>query len=252
MASPNADAPVPSAEGSTHTELQLMAQLLVDQVSVQGWECVASNPSRQILCQSEQRLYCLLYPPRPPLTRLLAPLRLSHAQRAQTNCTALLIDGFPAPKPIARGTLTNGTEYLFLEKLPGDSVKYWLRYGLAGRDPASLAMRRALLRDLGAFIGRLHATGYLHGNLSTKNILTIYRGGRFCFALLDNVSVRLCHPVPGADLLAELLRLNHLEPCDLTLTDRWRFFTAWRQQHVELGHLEARLLATEIHRHSQY
>ncbi len=160
------------------------------------------------------------------------------------------MEGFPAPRPITRGTLEGGDEFLFFEKLSGDSVEYWLRKGLAGRDAASLAMRRALLRDLGAFIGRLHAAGYLHGNLSTKNILTTYRSGQFCFALLDNAEVRLHRPVPGTGLLADLRRLNRLSSNDLTQTDRWRFFLAWRQQHAELGHLESRILAAEIYRRS--
>ncbi len=201
---------------------------MASQASVSGWASLANNPRRQIFCQAKAGLYCLLYHPLPPLLRLLSPLRPSRARRAQANCTALLIDGFPAPQPIVRGRLANHSEYLFLHKLPGDSLDYWLRQGLDGRDPATLALRRNLLRELGAFVGRLHAGGYLHGNLSAKNILTTFRGGQFGFALLDNADVQLHQTVPGTGLLGDLLRLDRFEAGTLTRTDRWRFFLAIR------------------------
>ncbi|WP_268939939.1 lipopolysaccharide kinase InaA family protein [Parahaliea maris] len=155
--------------------------------------------------------------------------------------------GFTAPTSLAWGRLPQGREYLFTSAMAGDSITHWLRHGLTGRDPATLLLRRNLLRELGTCIGRLHASGFIHGDLQPHNVLATYKGGQFRFALLDNEGNLRRQPPPGKLLLKNLMQLNMLLPEDLTRSDRWRFFLSWRRQHPELGHSEARILAMEAY-----
>jgi len=165
------------------------------------------------------------------------------AARSERSHRALRLAGFVAPEIVARGQLPGGREYLFSRALEGEPLQAWLRNTLAGTDPATLRLRWSLLRELGTLVGRLHTSGFLHGKLTAHNILVAYRGGRFHFALTGNERGRLRRPPPGRGLLADLGNLCRSLAGELSRTDLWRCFLAWRQQHPELGHLEARLLA---------
>jgi len=214
----------------------------------EGWQLVASSPYARVAQQRNESLYYKEFLPRSPLEQIKGLLRGSRAKRARRNSEALLRSGFSAPDNLAWGRLPNGREYLMTRAVPGESITQWLRHGLSGRDAATLLLRRSLLQELGTFIGRLHATGYIHGDLRPSNVLANFKGGQFRFALIDNERNILRRPPPGKLLLKNLMQLNMLLPGDLTRSDRWRFFLAWRQQHLELGHREARLLAVEAYR----
>jgi tRNA A-37 threonylcarbamoyl transferase component Bud32 len=172
----------------------------------------------------------------------------SRATRARRNSEALWKAGFEAPTNIAWGTLPGGREYLFTHAVPGAGVTQWLRFDLCTRDPASLALRRQLLRELGVFIGRLHATGFIHGDLRPSNVLAAKGMERFQFSLIDNERNIQQTPPPGKLVLKNLMQLNMLLPTDLTRTDRMRFFSAWHSQMRDLTEVEARLLAIEAYR----
>lgn len=186
--------------------------------------------------------------PRSPLDRLQGLLRGSRCTRARRQADALNHAGFTAPASLAWGHLPGGREYLFSSTVAGDSITHWLRHGLTGRDPATLALRRNLLRELGTCIGRLHASGFIHGDLQPNHVLATYKGGQFRFALIENEGNLRRQPPPGKLLLGNLAQLNLLLPGDLTRSDRWRCFLSWRRQHPELGHSEARILAVEAYR----
>lgn len=209
---------------------------------------LASSPSTRVACHAGLGIYYKEFIPGPPLRRLLRILHGSRAGRTWRGNEALRLSGFTAPENLARGRLDGGREYLFSRAVPGESVAHWLRRGLDGRDGASLAMRRDLLRALGTLVGRFHAAGFIHGNLRPRHVLASFKGGQFRLGLIDNEGNRLRRPPPGKAILRNLVELNQLAPEDLTRTDRWRCFLAWRQQHPELGHLEARLLAAEAYR----
>ncbi|WP_157976721.1 lipopolysaccharide kinase InaA family protein [Parahaliea mediterranea] len=214
----------------------------------EGWEVVASSPYARVAREASLGVFYKAFLPRTPLERLKGLLRGSRARRARLQSDALNHAGFTAPENLAWGRLGGGREYLFSRAVPGEGITHWLRHGLSGRDAATLVLRRNLLRELGTYIGRLHATGFIHGDLRTSNVLANYKGGQFRFALIDNERNLRRRPPPGKLVLKNLMQLNMLLPSDLTRTDRWRFFQAWRRQHPELGHLEARILATESYR----
>jgi len=206
-------------------------------VSSSGFARVAGNP--------ELAIYFKEFLPRSPAETIKAMLRGSRAKRARLNSEALLRAGFDAPANLAWGKLANGHEYLFTAAAPGQGVSTWLRTDLVERHGQPLALRRQLLTELGIHIGRLHATGFIHGDLRTSNILAQYRQDRFRFTLIDNERNSHQLPSPGKLLLKNLMQLNMLTAAELSRTDRWRFFRNWRRQMRELSQPEARLLAIE-------
>lgn len=209
-----------------------------------GWALVSDSPGALLAHQASAGIYYKEYPARSLAARLSAVFGRGAAhRRAQRNNARLLLAGFQAPQCLASGTLANGRDYLFISAITGESVAHWLRQALTDRDPATLALRRHLLRELGVFTGRLHAAGFIHGDLHPGNVIAAYKGGQFRFGLINTEHLLRRRPPPGKRLLAELSLLNGLPVTDLTRTDRWRCFLAWRQQQPELGHEEARLLA---------
>lgn len=201
----------------------------------------------RVACHLEDKIYYKEFLPRSPVEKIKAWVKGSRATRARLHSEALLQAGFQAPKTITWGELDRGREYLFSYAVPGAGVTQWLRSKLSERDPESLALRRQLLRELGIFIGRLHATGFIHGDLRPSNVLAAKYEDRFQFSLIDNERNIRQIPPPGKLLLKNLMQLNMLLPTDLTRSDRMRFFQGWRSQMRDLSELEARLLGVQAH-----
>lgn len=188
---------------------------------------------------------------RSPAERLKARVRGSRATRARLNSEALTRAGFAAPANLAWGKLPHGLEYLFTAAASGQGVTDWLRHTLTERTGPQLALRRQLVTELGIFIGRMHATGFTHGDLRTSNVLADLRQGRFRFTLIDNERNRRQVPAAGKLILKNLMQLNMLTATELSRTDRWRFFRNWHWQMRDLSELEARLLAVEAYQWAQ-
>ena len=111
----------------------------------------------------------------------------------------------------------------------------------------ALTSRRQLLEALGIFIGRLHATGFLPGDLEASDVLAEQLEDRFQFTLINNEHSVKKLPPPGRMLLKNLMELNLLPPSALSRTDRMRFFVAWRRQMRDLSSIETKVLAAEAY-----
>lgn len=212
-----------------------------------GWQLINSSTYTRVACNPVRQLYYKEFLPRSPFESCKALLRGSRATRARNNAQALLQAGINAPGNVAWGKLPGAREYLFTTAAPGEGVTQWLRTRLADRRGEGLHTRRQLLRALGTFIGRVHASGFIHGDLRPGNVLASMHNERFRFVLIDNESNRQKVPPPGKLLLKNLMQLNMLLPSDLSRTDRMRFFCAWRRQMRELSPLEAKILASEAY-----
>ncbi|MFT4825056.1 MAG: serine/threonine protein kinase [Halioglobus sp.] len=186
--------------------------------------------------------------PRSPIEKLKALVKGSRATRARLHSEALLLAGFDAPKNISWGQLGNSREYLFTHAVPGFGITTWLRNELSERDPSSLKKRRQLLRELGIFVGRMHATGFIHGDLRSSNVMAAEHLDRFQFSLIDNERNVRKTPPSGKQLLKNIMQLNMLFPSDLTRSDRLRFFRAWHTQMRDLTKVEAEILGVEAYK----
>lgn len=227
--------------------LQRLAPRLADKELPEGWEMVQSSAFARVASNPKRAIYYKEFLPRSPLESVKALLRGSRATRARKQGDALLLAGFEAPANLAWGKLPGGREYLFTRAAKGQDVTSWLQTRLVSRAGEALAIRRQLLRDLGVHIGRLHATGFIHGDLRPGNVLADRCQGRFLFTLIDNERTVQKHPPSGRMLLRNLMQLNMLPLATLSRADRMRFFTGWRRQMRDLSPLEARLLAREAY-----
>lgn len=225
---------------------EIAAKLAADELPA-GWELVSRSTRGRVARQVAGSLYFKDYTAPSPALRWLRRLGGGSVRRTRHQHQLLRLSGFNAPEVVASGRVGKGVDYLFTLPVEGESTALWLRRTTGAGDAASRRLRRDLLRALGTFVGRLHSTGFIHGKLTPDNILTAYRGGRFCFALVGNEAGCRQRPPAGKRLLRELAQLSVGAPETLTRADRWRFFQAWRQQHPELGHLEARLLAAQAY-----
>lgn len=224
---------------------ELTAQALAEGELLDGWRLVDSSGFARVAHHPEQGVFYKLFLPRSPLERLKAILRGSRATRARRHNDELRYAGINAPLNVAWGQLPQNREYLISTAVPGAGVDHWLLRTLATTGTQQGRQRNALMQQLGVFIGRLHHSGFVHGDLRTGNVLAEVRGGRFQFALIDNERNSRHDMPPGKLLLKNLMQLNMHTPDELSRRERWRFFAAWRRQMRELSDTEARLLAQE-------
>lgn len=220
---------------------QLAGQRLPD-----GWVRVRSSRFARVACHSQEGIFYKEFLPRSPWEKFKSLLRSSRATRARRNGDALVTAGFNAPENLAWGALSGGREYLFTRAVPGRGLYYWLHTELIAGDLPSLHRRWLLMRELGDFIGCLHAAGFIHGDLSPSNVLADFNGSGFNFSLIDNErNVRTRLPL-NKRLLSNLMQLNMLSS-GLTRSDRWRFFYAWRRCMPKLSDADAKALAAEAY-----
>lgn len=226
-------------------ELHRCALLLSDQQLPDGWQVVASSGFAHVAHNSELQIFYKEFLPRSPVETIKALIKGSRATRARKQSEALLQAGFNAPLNLAWGQLPRAREYLFTRAVCGEGVSTWIKTTLSNKKASERDERRKFLRELGIFIGRLHATGFIHGDLRTSNVLA-HRGiDRFEFSLIDNERNSQHKPVPGKLLLKNLMQLNMHTPGELSRSDRLRFFRSWHSQMRDLSPLEANLIARE-------
>lgn len=218
---------------------------LADQRLPDGWQVVASSGFANVAHNSELQVFYKEFLPRSPVETVKALIKGSRATRARRNSELLIMAGFNAPQNLAWGKLPGAREYLFTRAVPGEGVSTWIKTMLASKSGDCLEERWKFLRELGVFIGRLHSTGYIHGDLRTSNVLANRGIEHFEFSLIDNERNAQYRPAPGKLLLKNLMQLNMHTPNELSRADRWRFFRAWHSQMRDLSSLEAKLIANE-------
>ena len=226
-------------------ELHALAAQLAAGYQPSGWQPVASSPHTRVAFNSERQLIYREFRSRSPADSLMARLQGGRAARARRNSDALLLAGIDAPASVHWGRLPGGAEYLFSARLPGRRLHRWLKDFAARPDDTNRNTRSTLLVALGVFVGRLHAAGFIHGDLRPENILVDQRGDFFQFALLDNEYNQRKSPPPGRMLLRNLMQLNTLPAHLLSHTDRMRFFRSWRSHLRDYSTPEVKLLAAE-------
>jgi len=213
----------------------------------EGWEIVPGSPLSRVAFNARLQIYFKEFSVRSPLERLRARLLGGRASLARKRNEELRFVGIETPESIAWGPLPGGGEYLFMRAAVGQDIATWLKTALSDRAGDALASRRQLLAGLGVFVGRLHATGFIPGDLRPTNIVAERLEDRFRFTLINNENTVKKLPPPGRSLLNNLIQLNLLPSSALTRTDRMRFFVGWRRQLRELSPIEAKVLAAEAY-----
>lgn len=135
------------------------------------------------------------------------------ADREWRALAALHAAGLPVPEPLALGALPDGDRLLALTWVDGVPCEAALR-------AAAPAARRALLVALGRLVARLHAAGWVHGDLHPGNLLV--RGGTP--VLLDWQRARRTRS--DAARARDLARLEHALAALVPLADRVRLRAA--------------------------
>lgn len=217
------------------------ARALSDDQLPTGWDRIATTRDARLARHGEAGLLFKEFRRGTPAQRMLAPLRGSAVRRAINNGEALQRAGFGAPEVIFHGALPGGGEFLFSQPGPGQDLGEWL-----ARHRSDTEFRRRMLAALGAYIGRLHGSGFVHGELRADSIYVIFTGEHFNFTLANNEKNRRLKPVPGKLMLYNLRQLAVLDRGAMGVTDRTRFFMAWRRQLPHLAEGEARLLVREV------
>lgn len=171
-------------------------------------------------------------------------LRGCPATRAIANAKALSCAGFRTPEAIYHGKAPGIGSFVFTRKAPGDSFTQWMIQ--THRKPEKREERLVLLEDTGIMLGRLHASGFVHRQLSPNNIWAKWQQGRFVLTLTNNEQVIRRHPPSGLMLLKELRSMHFALPAVVGKTDRLRLFNAWRRQMVHLNSTETKIIASAV------
>jgi Lipopolysaccharide kinase (Kdo/WaaP) family len=139
------------------------------------------------------------------------------ATRAFRMGEALDRTGFQAPAVVAAAQRRRAG-FLITREVGGDDLLAVLAR------PMPLAAKRAFLRTLGEEVGRLHAAGFVHGDLVPPNV-RLDAAGRFVF--LDNDRTRRSRLLVLLVARRNLVQLGRFVVPGLTLTDRARVLAGY-------------------------
>jgi len=159
-----------------------------------------------------ERLFVKLYP---------APAGW-RARQAFRASRMLVAAGFGAPETVL--VARRGAAGVLVSRDVGgeDLAEAVGRLG-AGREPAARQAKRRLLRLLGAEVARLHAAGFVHGDLVPPNVRV--SGDRLVF--LDNDRTRRSRLLVAVGARRNLVQLGRFVVPGVTLTDRARVLDAY-------------------------
>ncbi len=164
--------------------------------------------------------------------------RDSRAFRALKQGTALTEHGLHAPVAIAAGEERHlgllKRAFLLTARVHGSPLNQFLRDHFAARlDTEALRRKRRQIQDLAWEIRRMHALGFVHGDLVPSNILLRVEreGSRFFY--MDNDRTRL-YPLwfPQRLWRRNLVQLNRFVLPGISLQDRLRFLRAYLGQNT--------------------
>jgi hypothetical protein len=175
--------------------------------------------------------------------RIKRALRGGPAAHIAAVTGALRREGFNAPQPVVWGReLRGGRELIATVRAAGVLLPRLLRE--AGMP---LAEKRAMLRELGAELARLHRAGFIHGDFTPFNVMVARSTPPARFVMLDHERTRRTRLAALArPRLRNLVQLGHFDLPGVTLTDRlrvWHGYAGARGEHRR----RLRKLASMLH-----
>jgi hypothetical protein len=212
----------------------------------EGWRHVPCSGDSRVAHNPQGRLYFKEFIGRSPAKSLGAKIAGSRADRTEKAAELLHYYGFDTPETVHRGKLSNGHEYTFSREALGHSLSKWLR-DLESSTRNSDTLRRELLNAAGKYVGRFHATGFVHGNLQPNKVIAMQVNATFQFTLIANENIKKLYPPSGRRLLSNLIEISAIPDQNLHGNDRLRFFQAWRRQMRHLSPIESKIIAREVY-----
>ncbi|MBM4036366.1 MAG: hypothetical protein FJ291_31915 [Planctomycetes bacterium] len=151
----------------------------------------------------------------------------SRLRRALRGARLLAAKGIDAPEVLA--VAGRGASAFLVTRHIGDATP--LNKLLAGRfggalSGAELRAKRLMLRELAAWLRRVHDLGVYHDDWSAKNFLAAEREGRWAFYLLDFESLSAWKCLTRRRIVKNLGQLADAPAC-VTRTDKMRFLVAY-------------------------
>jgi len=203
----------------------------------EGWEELRHSRASRVMAgmlAGGRRVIYKEFHARDGWERWKRAVRGSRARRAQRGAAILRARGFSAPQTLLAGELSGGRSFVLSERLTGEALEDYYRRRFA--ENASLAgtvLKRGLIRELGRTVAKLHRRGIVHGDLRGYNVLVeeTEAGPRFHF--VDNERTALSRR--EGRRFRNLVQMGTIVLPGLTLTDRMRFFTAYRDEREDLG-----------------
>lgn len=132
--------------------------------------------------------------------------------------------GFEVPRVLIAATSPTGHEVIVTERLPGYMLTWWM-------NPAhtiAMQLRREILRAVGREVARLHAQGFIHGDLTPYNVF-VTDDDPIRIAFLDHErSWRARIPALMArQRMRNLVQLGHFALPGVTRTDKLRVLLSY-------------------------
>jgi len=159
--------------------------------------------------------------------------RVSKAVRHWQQSLALAGNGFLTPLVIAAGERRRFRKvekaFILTQWLPAVSLSSYIRgLGSVSGPCLSPSEKRAHIRKLGYQVGRMHALGFVHGDLVLSNVLVEIQQHEASYYFIDHDRTRRYPPwFPQTLWRRNLVQLNRLVLPGITLSDRMRFFSAY-------------------------
>ena len=179
-------------------------------------------------------IYIKQYLQRTAMDYLKHFFRDSRGRRAFKASLMLRLNGFDCPEPLVLLEKYTGPcctkSILVTEGIPGSiNLNRHISKLTAEGTYRAEAEKKAIIKKLGSYIGKMHKLGIFHGDLRAGNILLQHNDKRWCFFLIDNERTRQFTAITLRLIIKNLVQLNMFQT-GITNTDRMRFLKAYNEQ----------------------
>ncbi len=157
-------------------------------------------------------------------------IRKNRASRSVIAAELLSLHGFCAPRTIAYGwkkslSFINERPFTLTESVADSKNIYEIFEKFNNKSSfVNTKKKREFIRNFGREIGKLHATGFSHGDLRCGNILVQENNDRWLFHYIDNERTKCFKRLPMKLRIKNLVQINMLCSSAISRTDRLRFF----------------------------
>ncbi len=167
-----------------------------------------------------------LDPARGLVARVKAKSRAKRSEHVLRISEDLRRDKFGVPKVFLIGeNRESGREVIVMSPAPGFMLTRWMNPS----HRTGLALRRSILRKLGAEIARLHLAGYIHGDLTPYNIFAA-TNSEIAFTFIDHEGTEKTSRVSinhARNQMRNLVQLGHFDLPGVSRTDKLRVFDSY-------------------------